>query len=81
MSATTGGGGIGGVFAPSLFIGGGYRLFMSRLINFFESSRLPESNFALAGMAGVMAAVMACGPSRLYSSLLRSQEDMHSSFR
>ncbi len=58
MSATTGGGGIGGVFAPSLFMGGVTGFFMSRLINFFEAGRLPESNFALAGMAGVMAAVM-----------------------
>ena len=58
MSATTGGGGVGGVFAPSLFMGGVTGYFMSKFVNFFMSSRLPESNFALAGMAGVMAAVM-----------------------
>jgi len=58
MSATTGGGGVGGVFAPSLFMGGVTGFFLSKSVNFFMNGRLPESNFALAGMAGVMAAVM-----------------------
>ena len=58
MSATTGGGGVGGVFAPSLFMGGITGFFLSKAVNFFMNDRLPESNFALAGMAGVMAAVM-----------------------
>ncbi len=58
MSATTGGGGVGGVFAPSLFMGGVTGFFLSKVVNFFFEGRLPESNFALAGMAGVMAAVM-----------------------
>ena len=58
MSATTGGGGVGGVFAPSLFMGGVTGFFLSKFVNFFLNGRLPESNFALAGMAGVMAAVM-----------------------
>ena len=58
MSATTGGGGVGGVFAPSLFMGGVTGFFLSKVVNFFMTDRLPESNFALAGMAGVMAAVM-----------------------
>jgi len=58
MSATTSGGGVGGVFAPSLFMGGITGFFLSKAVNFFMNGRLPESNFALAGMAGVMAAVM-----------------------
>jgi CIC family chloride channel protein len=58
MSATTGGGGVGGVFAPSLFMGGITGFFLSKAVNFFMNGRLPENNFALAGMAGVMAAVM-----------------------
>jgi len=58
MSATTGGGGVGGVFAPSLFMGGVTGFFLSKAVNFFMNGRLPESNFALAGMAGIMAAVM-----------------------
>ena len=58
MSATTGSGGIGGIFAPTLFLGavGGY--FLVKLLNTIYSLGLPEDNFALAGMAGMMAAVM-----------------------
>jgi CIC family chloride channel protein len=58
MSATTGSGGIGGIFAPTLFLGavGGY--FLVKLLNTFYKLGLPEDNFALAGMAGMMAAVM-----------------------
>ena len=58
MAATTSGGGVGGVFAPSLFMGGITGFFLSKAVNFFMNDRLPENNFALAGMAGVMAAVM-----------------------
>jgi len=58
MSFTTAGGGIGGVFAPSLFMGGVTGFLVARVINLFKVAELPESNFALAGMAGVMAAVM-----------------------
>lgn len=58
MSFTTAGGGIGGVFAPSLFMGGVTGFLVARFINTIELVKLPESNFALAGMAGVMAAVM-----------------------
>lgn len=58
MSATTGSGGIGGIFAPTLFLGafGGY--FLVKFLNTFYKLGLPEDNFALAGMAGMMAAVM-----------------------
>ncbi len=58
MSFTTAGGGIGGVFAPSLFMGGVTGFLVARTINTFRLADIPESNFALAGMAGVMAAVM-----------------------
>ncbi|HLN52526.1 MAG TPA: chloride channel protein [Lentimicrobium sp.] len=58
MSFTTAGGGIGGVFAPSLFMGGVTGFLVARSVNTFKLGLLPESNFALAGMAGVMAAVM-----------------------
>jgi len=58
MTATTAGGGVGGIFAPSLFMGGVAGFFVARFINFFDPSRLPEKNFALAGMAGIMAGVM-----------------------
>jgi CIC family chloride channel protein len=58
MTFTNAGGGVGGIFAPSLFMGGVTGFFMVRFINYFGFVKLPESNFALAGMAGVMAAVM-----------------------
>lgn len=58
MTSTNAGGGVGGIFAPSLFLGGVAGFFLSRCVNFFEASRLPEKNFALAGMAGIMAGVM-----------------------
>lgn len=58
MASTTASGGVGGVFAPSLFMGGVTGFFMARLINTIGYHNLPESNFILAGMAGVMAAVM-----------------------
>lgn len=58
-SATNGGGGCGGTFAPSLFIGcfGGF--LFARLWNVYQIGvHLPEKNFALLGMAGVMSGVM-----------------------
>jgi CIC family chloride channel protein len=58
MAATTGSGGIGGIFAPTLFLGAIGGFFMVSLLNTFYKLGLPEDNFALAGMAGMMAAVM-----------------------
>ncbi len=58
MSLTTGAGGVGGVFAPSLFVGGLSGFFFARAINVSGLLHVPETNFALAGMAGVMAGVM-----------------------
>jgi len=58
MAITTGSGGIGGIFAPSLFMGGVSGFFVARIINKFDFINVSESNFALAGMAGVMAGVM-----------------------
>ena len=58
-SATNGGGGCGGTFAPSLFIGAFAGFFFSHLWNVNGISvYVPEQNFALLGMAGVMAGVM-----------------------
>jgi CIC family chloride channel protein len=62
-SATNGGGGCGGIFAPSLYLGCIVGFVFSYSVNhahvFFPSSPfLPEENFALMGMAGMMAAVM-----------------------
>lgn len=57
-SLTTGSGGVGGIFAPTLFIGGITGYTCARLINVFSFVQVSEKNFALAGMAGVMAGVM-----------------------
>jgi CIC family chloride channel protein len=58
-SATNGGGGCGGTFAPSLFIGCFSGFFFSRFWNVNDlGTYLPEKNFALMGMAGVMSGVM-----------------------
>ena len=58
-SATNGGGGCGGTFAPSLFIGCFMGFLFSRLWNINEIGvYVPEKNFSLLGMAGVMSAVM-----------------------
>lgn len=62
-SATNGGGGCGGVFAPSLFLGSIVGFTFAFIFNFVVPqfvlvTHLPENNFALMGMAGVMAAVM-----------------------
>ena len=58
MSATTGAGGNGGIFAPTLFSGAIAGYFLVKLLNTFFHLGAPENNFALAGMAGMMAAVM-----------------------
>ena len=58
-SATNGGGGCGGTFAPSLFVGCLTGFLFSRLWNINEVGvYVPEKNFALMGMAGVMSGVM-----------------------
>ena len=58
-SATNGGGGCGGTFAPSLFIGCFTGFLFSRLWNINSLGvYVPEKNFALLGMAGVMSGVM-----------------------
>ena len=58
-SATNGGGGCGGTFAPSLFIGCFSGFLFARLWNIYNIGvYVPEKNFALLGMAGVMSVVM-----------------------
>jgi len=57
-AVTTGSGGIGGTFAPTLFVGGVSGFFVAKLINKFTFIDVSESNFTLVGMAGMMAGVM-----------------------
>ncbi len=57
---TIGSGGNGGNFAPSLFAGSYLGFFFSKIINKIPWFKLPEGNFALVGMAGVLSGVMYC---------------------
>lgn len=57
-AATTGAGGVGGTFAPSLFLGGIAGFFFAQLNNMLGFHDIPIVNFTLVGMAGVMAGVM-----------------------
>lgn len=58
MASTTGAGGVGGIFAPTLVVGSFAGYFLVHTLNMFSSVNLPESNFALVGMSGVMSGVM-----------------------
>lgn len=55
---TVGAGGIGGIFAPSLFVGASTGYVFSRLINELGIANIPTTNFTLVGMAGLMAGVL-----------------------
>jgi len=57
-SSTNGAGGVGGIFAPTLFIGGVTGFLLASLLNRFAGVDLPDNRFVLVGMAGTMAAVM-----------------------
>ena len=58
-SATNGGGGCGGIFAPSLFLGCITGFIFAHFCNEFHlGPYIPEKNFALLGMAGLMSGVM-----------------------
>ena len=57
MTCTNSGGGVGGTFGPTLFMGGILGFVVARTTNLLGLS-LPETNFVLVGMAGLMAGVM-----------------------
>ncbi|MBR2265588.1 MAG: chloride channel protein, partial [Paludibacteraceae bacterium] len=54
--ATNGGGGVGGIFAPSLFMGAIVGFVTARIMN-LSGLVVPETSFALVGMAGLMSGV------------------------
>lgn len=58
MSFTNAGGGVGGTFGPTLFMGGVFGFILSRLMNLSGLISVPEANFVLVGMAGLMSGVM-----------------------
>ena len=59
-TATNGGGGCGGIFAPSLFLGCICGFIFCRLWNMYDvlGIDIPERNFAMLGMCGLMSGVM-----------------------
>jgi len=58
-SATTGSGGCGGTFAPALFVGGFGGFLFAHFWNMEQFGvYIPENNYTLLGMAGVMTGVM-----------------------
>ena len=61
MTFTNAGGGVGGTFGPTLFVGAIGGFVVARTINLIfagSSFTVPEQNFVLVGMAGLMAGVM-----------------------
>ena len=61
MTMTNAGGGVGGTFGPTLFVGAIAGFFVARTINLLLSGTslsVPEQNFVLVGMAGLMSGVM-----------------------
>lgn len=51
-------GGVGGIFAPTLFIGAMAGLFFAQVLNHLGITSIPVSNYALVGMAGLLAGVV-----------------------
>lgn len=58
-SATNGAGGVGGTFAPSLYVGAMAGFLFAYVLNYLDIGiEVSNKNFALMGMAGVMSGVM-----------------------
>lgn len=58
MAVTTASGGVGGIFAPTLFVGGIAGFIVAHTFNVLPFIDISETNFALVGMGGLMAGVM-----------------------
>ena len=58
MTFTNAGGGVGGTFGPTLFVGAIAGYVLSTLLNLLHPGLVPVPNFVLVGMAGLMAGVM-----------------------
>ncbi|MFC2096954.1 chloride channel protein [Bacteroidota bacterium] len=57
-SVTFGSGGVGGIFAPTLFIGANFGLLFATIHNHFSPKTIDVSNYALIGMGGMIAGVL-----------------------
>ncbi len=58
MTFTNAGGGVGGTFGPTLFVGAIAGFVLASTLNLISEGLVPVSNFVLVGMAGLMAGVM-----------------------
>ena len=58
MTFTNAGGGVGGTFGPTLFMGAIAGYVLSSTVNLLHPGAVPVSNFVMVGMAGLMASVM-----------------------
>ena len=58
MTFTNAGGGVGGTFGPTLFVGALAGFVLASAMNLIRPAMLPVQNFTLVGMAGLMAGVM-----------------------
>ena len=56
-SVTINSGGNGGNFAPSLFVGAYLGYIFSRFVNLLGIAKLPESNFTLVAMSGILSGI------------------------
>lgn len=57
-SLTFSAGGVGGIFGPTLFLGAGSGLLFANFADFLKIEQLSRTNYALAGMTGLLAGVM-----------------------
>ena len=57
-SVTVGAGGVGGIFAPSLYIGASAGVFFASAVNIIGIANLHVDNFSLIGMGGMIAGVL-----------------------
>ena len=58
MTFTNAGGGVGGTFGPTLFVGAIAGYVLASSLNLIRPDLVPVPNFVLVGMAGLMAGVM-----------------------
>jgi len=57
-SLTFGAGGVGGIFAPTLFMGVNTGMLFAQIVNLIGIKQISTNNFALIGMAGLIAGVL-----------------------
>ncbi|MEN8115435.1 MAG: chloride channel protein [Bacteroidota bacterium] len=57
-SLTFGAGGVGGIFAPTLFMGVNTGMLFAQVVNLLGLRQINTNNFALIGMAGLIAGVL-----------------------